>query len=160
MIRKLAITILLMLAAGEAMAERALLAGLLARSPAGPNDPAMSALALEACLKLATSLDRTGAKVAGQAAKIERLNAEHIALQNQINAELDQLGHYNAQQMAAFQRRVAHNDDVERKLRGDRPAHQKDRQAYDDAVAGFGRNCGGHFRAGDLAAARAKFGLN
>lgn len=160
MIRRAAIATLLTLATSQAMAERALLDTLMARTPAAASEPAMSALALEACLKLASSLDRTGLKVAGQGALIERLSAEHAALQNQINSELDQLSHYDPQQMAAFQRRVAHNDDVERKLRSDGPAHQKDRKVYGEAVIGYERNCGARFHADDLSAAKAKLRMH
>jgi hypothetical protein len=160
MIKRAAIATLLMLAAGQAMAERGLLDTLMARPPAAISEPAMSTLALEACLKLAASLDRTGVKIAGQGARLERLNAEHAALESQINAELDQLSHYDAQQMAAFQRRVARNDDVERELRSDRAAHQKERKAHDEAIVSFERNCGGRFRADDLVAVKAKLGLN
>lgn len=159
MIGRAAITTLLVLAVGPAMAEGTLLAGFLERSPVAPNQPAMSALALEACLKLAASLDSIGAKVASGGARIAKLTAERFALQDQINAELDQLSHYDAREMAAFQRRVTRNDDVERELRSGRPAHENEAKAYAGAVAGFERNCAGSFRAGDLTAAKAKLGL-
>jgi hypothetical protein len=160
MIKRAAIATLLMLAAGQAMAERGLLDTLMARPPAAISEPAMSTLALEACLKLAASLDRAGRTIADAGAAIERLAAQRLALRNQINAELDQLSHYDAQQMAAFQRRVAHSDDVERELRSDRAAHQKEREAHDEAIVSFERNCGGRFHADDLVAVKAKLGLN
>ncbi len=161
MIKRAAIAALLILTltAGLAVADSAFLARLLKRSPAALSEPAMSALALEACLKLAATLDRDGAKVASDGARIEKLTAERAALQNQINAELDQLSHYDSQQMAAFQRRVTRNDDVERELHSGGPAHEKESKAYDEAVAGFERSCSGSFRAGDLTAAKAELGL-
>lgn len=159
MLRRAAIAALLTLTVGPATAERAFLAGLMARPPASASEPAMSALALEACLKLAASLDRSGAKIASDGARIRKLAAERADLQNQINAELDQLSHYDSQQMAAFQRRVTHNDDVEGELNSGGPAHEKETKAYIEAAAGFERSCGGRFRAGDLNAAKAKLNL-
>jgi hypothetical protein len=68
--------------------------------------------------------------------------------------ELDQLSHYDAKAMEAFQRRVAYNDEVEHKLKVGGPAHLKDRQAHDEAVAGFRQNCSGAFAAAILSASK------
>ena len=47
----------------DANAARTLLADLVARPPAGSGEPAMSALALEACMRRAQELDRTGTTI-------------------------------------------------------------------------------------------------
>ncbi len=95
----LALLAALCLSASEAFAARALLAELLARAPAAAgqpaNQPAMSGLALEACLRQARELDRTGEAINYEVAAIDRLAAEGMFLQNQINAELPVLGDFD-----------------------------------------------------------------
>ena len=72
----------------DANAARTLLADLVARPPAGSGEPAMSALALEACMRRAQELDRTGTTIDYEIAAIDREAAEGVLLQNQLNAEL------------------------------------------------------------------------
>lgn len=96
----------LVLAFGDANAAKTLLTDLMARPPAGSGESAMSALALQACMRRAQELDRTGTAIDYEIAAIDREAAEGVLLQNQINAELPMLGNYDEPALNAFQRRV------------------------------------------------------
>ena len=152
----------LLFGAGETQAARPLLAELLARAPAAgkpANQPIMSPLALEACLRQARELDRTGTAIDNEIAAIDRLAAEGIFLQNQINAELPILGGYDEPGLNDFQRRMIRHEELAKKFQADFPLYQQKQKAYDAAVEEFDRDCAQGFAAGDLAAAKAKLGI-
>jgi hypothetical protein len=145
--------------AGEAQAARALLTELLARAPAAAGKPAMSGLALEACVRQARELDRTGEAIDYDVAAIDRLAAEGIFLQNQINAELPVVGDFDEKGLNEFQRRVNRHEEIAKKFQADFPLYQQRQKDYDAAVADFGRNCSGGFSASDLGVAKARLGI-
>ena len=70
------------LAFGSNDANAALITDLVARPPAASGEPAMSALALEACMRCAQELDRIGTAIDYEIAAIDREAAvaefEHI----------------------------------------------------------------------------------
>jgi hypothetical protein len=148
----------LLFGASEAIAACPLLAELLARAPADAgkpaNQPIMSPLALEACLRQARELDRTGTAIDNEIAAIDRLAAEGIFLQNQINAELPMLGGYDEPGLNDFQRRMIRHEELAKKFQADFPLYQQKQKAYDAAVEEFDRDC-----AQDFAAAKAKLGI-
>ena len=153
----------LSLCAGDALAARVLLAELLARAPAAAgqpaNQPVMSSLALEACLRQARELDRTGTAIDSEIAAIDRLAAEGMFLQNQIDAELPMLGGYDEPGLNDFQRRVIRHEELASKFQREFPLYQQRQKDYDAAVAEFDRDCANGFAAGDLSAAKTKLGL-
>jgi hypothetical protein len=148
----LTLTFALILSASEANAARPLLAELLARAPVDAGQPAMTSLALQACLRLARELDRTGTA-------IDRLAAEGMFLQNQINAELPMLGGYDEPGLNDFQHRLIRHEQLAKQFQAEFPLYQQKQKAYDAAVAEFDRDCGQGFTAGDLGAAKAKLGI-
>jgi hypothetical protein len=145
--------------AGQTQAARPLLAELLARAPVDAGKPAMSELALEACLRQARELDRTGEVIDYEIAAIDREAAEGMFLQNQINAELPMLGGYDEAGLHDFQRRVIRHEELAKKFQAEFPRYQQKQRAYDAAVTEFDRDCGQGYRAGDLSAAKAKLGI-
>jgi hypothetical protein len=154
-----ALPALALLTAGKTEAARPLLAELLARAPAEAGKPAMSPLALEACLLKARELDRTGEAIDYEIAAIDREAAEGMFLQNQINAELPMLGGYDEAGLNDFQRRMIRHEELAKKFEAEFPRYQQKQKAYDAAVAEFDRDCGQSFGAGDLAAVKAKLGI-
>jgi hypothetical protein len=154
----LTLTVALVLGASEANAARPLLAELLARAPA-VGKPAMSPLALEACLRQARELNRTGTAIDNEIAAIDRLAAEGIFLQKQIDAELPMLGGYDEPGLNDFQRRMIRHEELAKKFQADFPLYQQKQKAYDAAVVEFDRDCAQNFTAGDLAAAKSKLGI-
>jgi hypothetical protein len=149
----------LLFGAGETQAARPLLAELLARAPVEAGKPAMTSLALQACLRLARELDRTGTAIDTEIAAIDRLAAEGIFLQNQINAELPMLGGYDEPGLNDFQHRLIRHEQLAKQFQAEFPLYQQKQKAYDAAVAEFDRDCGQGFTAGDLGAAKAKLGI-
>jgi hypothetical protein len=145
--------------AGNALAARPLLAELLARAPAAPGQPAISALALEACLRQAQDLDRSGTAIDYAIAAIDRETAEAMFLENQINAEIPALGGYDEPGLNAFQKRVIRHEELAKKFKVEFPLYQQKQKAYDAAVADFDRDCAQGFAASDLSAAKAKLGI-
>jgi hypothetical protein len=107
----------------DANAARTLVTDLMARPPAGSGAPAMSALALEACMRRAQELDRTGTAIDYEIARIDREAAEGVLLQNQINAELPMLGDYDEPALNAFQRRVIRHDELAKKFQAEFPLY-------------------------------------
>jgi hypothetical protein len=154
-----ALPAVLLFGAGETQAARPLLAELLARPPATAGQPAMSGLAIEACLRRARELDRTGSAIDTEIAAIDRLAAEGMFLQNQINAELPMLGGYDEPGLNDFQRRLIRHEELAKQFQAEFPLYQQKQKAYDAAVAEFDRDCGQGFTAGDLDAAKAKLGI-
>ena len=154
----LTLTVALILSANEANAARPLLAELLARAPVEADKPAMSPLALQACLRLARELDRTGTAIDTEIAAIDRLAAEGMFLQNQIDAEL-MLGGYDEPGLNDFQHRLIRHEQLAKQFQAEFPLYQQKQKAYDAAVAEFDRDCGQGFTAGDLGAAKAKLGI-
>lgn len=148
----LTLTFALILSASEANAARPLLAELLARAPVDAGQPAMTSLALQVCLRLARELDRTGTA-------IDRLAAEGMFMQNQINAELPMLGGYDEPGLNDFQHRLIRHEQLAKQFQAEFPLYQQKQKAYDAAVAEFDRDCGQGFTAGDLGAAKAKLGI-
>jgi hypothetical protein len=150
---------LLVLPGAKAEAARVLVAELLSRPPVAAGQPAMSPLALEACLRQARALDRTGEAIDYEIAAIDREAAEGMLLQNQINAELPLLGGYDEAGLNDFQRRLIRHDVLAKKFQAEFPRYQQEQKAYDAAVAEFDRDCRQGFTAGDLAAAKAELGI-
>ena len=155
----LTLTVALNLSASEANAARPLLAELLARAPVEADKPAMSPLALQACLRLARELDRTGSAIDTEIAAIDRLAAEGMFLQNQIDAELPMLGGYDEPGLNDFQHRLIRHEQLAKQFQAEFPLYQQKQKAYDAAVAEFDRDCAQGFTTGDLGAAKAKLGI-
>jgi hypothetical protein len=155
----LTLTVALILSASEANAARPLLAELLARAPVDAGQPAMTSLALQACLRLARELDRTGTAIDTEIAAIDRLAAEGMFLQNQIDAELPMLGGYDEPGLNDFQHRLIRHEKLAKQFQAEFPLYQQKQKAYDAAVEEFERDCAQNFRAGDLAAAKSKLGI-
>ncbi len=154
-----ALPALLAFGTSRAHAARPLLAELLARAPVKAGEPAMSLLALEACLLKARELDRTGTAIDYEIAAIDRETAEAMFLQNQINAEIPMLGGYDEPGLNAFQKRVIRHEELAKKFKAEFPLYQQKQKAYDAAVAEFDRDCAQGFHAGDLGAVKAKLGI-
>ena len=154
-----ALPVALLLNAGHANAARPLLAELLARAPLDAGKPAMSPLALEACLRQARELDTTGTAIDYEIAAIDREAAEGMFLQNQINAEMPMLGGYDEAGLKDFQRRMIRHEQLAKKFQAEFPRYQQRQKAYDTAVAEFDRDCGQSFTAGDLSTVKAKLGI-
>ncbi|HZL41154.1 MAG TPA: hypothetical protein VFC45_12850 [Pseudolabrys sp.] len=148
----------LALSTGTADAARPLLSELLARPPAA-GQPAMSALALGACLRQALELDRTGVAINTEIAAIDRSAAQGVFRQNQINAELPVLGDYDQPGLKDFQGRLIRHEQPAKKFRADFPLYKQKQKVYDAAVADFDHDCAQGFAASDLAAAKAKLGI-
>ena len=149
----------LTIGASGANAARTLLADLMARAPAEANQPAMSALALEACLRRAQELDRTGTAIDYEIAAIDREAAEALLLQKQLNAEMSMLGNYDEPALNEFQRRVIRHEELAKKFQAEFPLYQKKQKAYDAAVTEFEHICASRFRRGDLDAVKTKLKL-
>ena len=155
----LVFTATLVLTASEADAARPLLAELLARPPAVAGQPAMSPLALEACLRQARELDRTGTAIDTEIAAIDRLAAEGMFLQNQIDAELPMLGGYDEPGLNDFQHRMIRHEELAKQFQAEFPLYQQKQKTYDIAVVEFDRDCAQGFAASDLDAAKANLGI-
>jgi len=155
----LSLLVALALSASEANAARPLLVQLLARAPVAAGKPAMSALALEACLRRARELDATGTAIDYEIAAIDRETAEAMFLQNQINAEMPMLGGYDEPGLNAFQKRVIRHEELTKKFKTEFPLYQEKQKAYDAAVAEFDRDCAQGYTAGDLGTVKAKLGI-
>jgi hypothetical protein len=155
----LVFTATLVLTVSEADAARPLLAELLARAPVDAGQPAMTSLALQACLRLARELDRTGSAIDTEIAAIDRLAAEGMFLQNQIDAELPMLGGYDEPGLNDFQHRLIRHEKLAKQFQAEFPLYQQKQKAYDAAVEEFERDCAQNFRAGDLAAAKSNLGI-
>lgn len=149
----------LVLGVSRADAARPLLAELLARAPVDAGKPAMSTLALEACMLEARELDRTGTAIDYEIAVIDREAAEGMFLQNQINAEMPMVGGCDEAGLKDFQRRVIRHEELAKKFKIEFPRYQQRQKAYDSAVAEFDRECGQGFTAGDLSTVKAKLGI-
>lgn len=146
------------LSASDALAARVLLAELLARAPAA-GQAAMSGLALEGCLRRAGDLDRTGVALDTQVVGIDRLAAEGMMLQNQIDAELPIVGNYDEKGLNDFQRRAIRREELARQFKSDFPVYQNSQKDYAAAMAEFDCDCSGQFTADDLGAAKIKLGI-
>ena len=153
------LTVALFLSASEADAARPLLAELLARARAAAGQPVMSPLALEACLRQARELDRTGTAIDTEIAAIDRLAAEGMFLQNQIDAELPMLGGYDEPGLNNFQHRMIRHEELAKQFQAEFPLYQQKQKTYDAAVAEFDRDCAQGFAASDLDAAKANLGI-
>jgi hypothetical protein len=143
----------------EAHAARTLLKDLLARSAAAPGEQAMSALALEACVRRAQDLDRAGVAIDLEIAAIDREAAETLLLQKQLNAELPMLGGYDEPALNEFQRRVIRHEELAKKFQMEFPLYQDKQRAYDAAVDEFEHICATRFRRDDLDTIRIKLDL-
>ena len=154
-----ALPMAILLGAGNAHAARPLLAELLARAPVEAGAPVMSALSLEACLRQARELDKTGIAIDYEIAEIDRETAEAVFLENQINAEIPVLNGYDEAGLAAFQQRVIRHEELANKFKAEVPLYRQRQKAYDAAVAEFDRDCAGAFTDATLKAVKAKLGL-
>jgi len=119
----------------------------------------MSSLALEACLLEARELDRTGTAIDYEIAAIDRLAAEGMFLQRQLDAEMPALGGYDEKGLNDFQARVIRHEQLAKKFQAEFPLYQQRQKDYDAAIAAFDSNCASGFSAGDLGAAKAKLGI-
>jgi hypothetical protein len=119
----------------------------------------MSALALEACLRKARELDKTGTAIDYDIAAIDRETAEAMFLENQINAEFPVLNGYDEAGLAAFQQRVIRHEELAKKFKSEFPVYQQRKKDYDAAVAEFYRDCARGLTASDLGAVKAKLGI-
>src|SRR6476646_11636710 len=155
----LAMSFSLALGAIDAHAARTLLTGLMKRPPAGLDEPAMSALALEACVHRAQELDRTGTAIDYEIAAIDREAAEALLLQKQLNAELPTVQEYDEPALNEFQRRVIRHEELSHKFQLEFPLYQNKQKAYDAAVEELENICANRFRRGDLDAIRKKLDL-
>jgi len=147
------------LGSGEASAARTLLADLLARKPASTGEPAMSRLALEACLRRAQELDRTGIALDYEVVEIDRLAAEGMFLERQLESEMTALGGYDEAALKDYQARVVRHEAIAKKFQNEFPVYKQRQQDYDAAVGEFTRDCAAAFGADDLAAVEAKLGI-
>ena len=138
----------------DANAARTLLTDLMARPSARPDEPAMSALALEACMRRAQELDRTGIAIDYEIAAIDREAAEASFLQKYLSAELPMIGSYDELSLNEFQRRVVRHEELAKKFEIEFPLYQNKKKAYDAAVDEFEHICARRFRRGDLEAIR------
>jgi hypothetical protein len=145
--------------AGEAQAARTLLADLLARRPASAGEPAMSRLALEACLLRAQELDRTGVALDYEVVEIDRLAAEGMFLERQLESEMSALGGYDEAALKDYQARVIRHEAIAKKFQSEFPDYAQRQKDYDAAVAEFSRDCATAFGAADLVAVKAKLGI-
>lgn len=152
--------LLVSLATREASAARVLLAEFLARAPAEANQPAMSTLALEACVRRAQELDRTGAAIDFEIAAIDREAAEALFLQKQINMELPMVGNYGEPALNEFRHRVIRHEELAKKFQAEFPLYQKKQKAYEAAVDEFEHIiCTNRYGRGDLEALKNKLDL-
>jgi hypothetical protein len=132
----------------------------MARPPAKTDEPVISALALEACIRRAQELDRAGIAIDLEIAAIDREAAEVLLLQKQLNAELPKIGAFDETALNEFQRRVVRHDELTRKFQTEFPRYQDKQRAYDAEVDEFEHViCAGRFRRNDLDAVRGKFDL-
>jgi hypothetical protein len=155
----LTLMVAFVIGASETHAARPLLAELLARTPAVAGQPAMSPLALEACMRTARELDNTGVALDRQISEIERVTTEGMFLQNQINAELPMLGGYDEPGLNGFQRRMIRHEELAKTFQAEFPLYQQKQKTYDAALAEFDRDCGQGFTAVDLGAVKTKLGI-
>ena len=156
----MATAVVLVFCAIDANAARTLLKDLMARAPAGADGPVMSELALEACVRRAQELDRTGTAIDYEIAAIDREAAEALLLQKQLNAELPTVGEYDEPALNEFQRRVIRHEELARKFQMEFSRYQDKQKAYDAEVDEFEHViCASRFRRDDLNAARTKLDL-
>jgi len=155
----IATAVVLVFCGFDANAARTLLKDLMARAPAVTDGPAMSELALEACVRRAQELDRTGTAIDYEIAAIDREAAEALLLQKQLNAELPTVGEYDEPALNEFQRRVIRHEELAQKFQREFPLYQNKQKAYDAAVEEFEHICANRFRRGDLDAIRKKLDL-
>jgi hypothetical protein len=156
----MALAFVLAFGATDTHAARTLLKDLMARPPAGPDEPVMSALALEACVRRAQELDRAGTAIDYEIAAIDREAAEALLLQKQLNTELPMVGAYDEPALSEFQRRVIRHEELARKFQMEFPRYQNKQKAYDAEVDEFEHViCASRFRLNDLEAVRTKFDL-
>jgi|SRR5215468_8487470 hypothetical protein len=144
----------------DANAARTVLKDFITRPPARAEEPVMSALALEACVRRAQELDRAGTAIDFEIAAIDRDAAEALLLQKQLNMELPMVGGYDEPALNEFQRRVVRHDELARKFQIEFPRYQDKQKAYDAEVDEFEHViCASRFRSNDLDAIRTKLNL-
>jgi hypothetical protein len=144
----------------DANAARTVLKDFMARPPAKTDEPVMSALALEACVRRAQELDRAGTAIDLEIAAIDREAAEALLLQKQLNTELPMISAYDETALDEFQRRVVRHQELTKKFQMEFPRYQDKQRAYDADVDEFEHViCAGRFRRNDLDAVRAKIDL-
>ncbi len=119
----------------------------------------MSRLALEACLLRAQELDRTGIALDYEVAEIDRLEAEGVFLERQLESEMPMLEGYDKAALKDYQDRVVRHEAIAKKFKNEYPVYKQRQKDYDAAVAEFTRDCTVAFSAADLAAVKAKLGI-
>ena len=153
----LALTAALVFGAGDAHAARALLHELMVRVPAAESaKPALPADKLEACMRTARDLDKTGVALDEQISEVERVTAEAMFLQYQLNMKFPRLDGGDENAMADFSAQSARHDALSRQFKEKYEAYQARDKSYQTAVAAFERDCAGNFTRADLDAAKTK----
>lgn len=143
----------------DAHAARTLLADFLKRPSLNPDQPTMSALALEACMRRAQELDRTGTAIDYEIAAIDREAAEALLLQRQLNTDLPLVGSYDEPALQEFQRRAVRHEELAKKFQAEFPLYQQKQKAYDEAVEEFEHICAPPFQQNDLEVVKRKLDL-
>src|SRR4029078_637767 len=121
----IATAVVLVFCGFDANAARTLHKDLMARAPAVTDGPAMSELALEACMRRAQELDRTGTAIDYEIAAIDREAAEALLLQRQLNTALPFVGGFDEAALQEFQRRAARHEELSKKFQVEFPLYQQ-----------------------------------
>ena len=143
----------------DAHAARTLLADFLKRPALKSDEPTMSAFALEACVRRAQELDRTGTAIDYEIAAIDREAAEALLLQKQLNTDLPFVGGYDEPALQEFQHRAVRHEELAKKFQAEFPLYQQKQKAYDEAVEEFEHICKRSFQRDDLEAVKRKLDL-
>lgn len=147
----------LVLGAGEANAARTLLADLMARPPAAEGaKPALTPGKLEACLREARDLDKTGIGLDAEISAIEQTSAEAMFLQHLINMQFARLNGADKAAIAEFEQRTHRHEELTQKFKAAYPLYQAHQADYDTKVAAFENTCAGSFSARDLETVKTK----
>ena len=154
-----ALPALLVFGTSDADAARPLLAELLARAPVKAGQPAMSPLALEACLRKARELDTTGTAIDYEIAAIDRETAEAMFLENQINAELPMLGGYDEPGSTPSRSASSATRNWRKNSRPNSRCTSKSKRPTTPRSPSSTATARRAFTAGDLGAVKAKLGI-
>jgi hypothetical protein len=145
-------------ASGDAQALHTSLAQFLARVPVEAN-ASLTLDQVEACVKTAHALDRTGNELDMQMEAIQTASGQAMFLHYLNRAQLPRLDDAGADARAEYDQRVGQHDALRRKLGADIPIYEKRMADYETGVKAFDRDCAGTFTARDRDAAKAKLGI-
>src|SRR5689334_22194016 len=138
----------LAIASSEANALHTSLAQFLARTPVEAN-ASLNADQVEACLKAAQGLDRTGNELDMQMEAIQTASGQAMFLQYLNRAQLPRLDDADDDTRNEFAQRVGQHDALRRKLDADIPLYEKPSAGYEAGVKALDRECAGTFTARD-----------